>query len=548
MVYRARELELGRIVGPRILHAGLGGDPQLVERFRREAKAAGGLPHPAIVRVYQLGSAGGVHFISQEFVEGGSLAEWLHTQPRPAPRRAVEILLPVVEAVSSAHDRGILHRDLKPGNILLSSDGAPRLTDFGLARLSSLARMTRTGTMMGTPSYMAPEQIDGRRDEVGPWSDVYALGAILYTMLAGHPPFAGNGLEDLFRKVLRESAAPPSATSSRIVPRLDEICLACLAKKAQDRPANAGVLAKRLREYLDAARVASPGPPPPAPVQDGVRLPPGWTDLGRNAQGHRQARRPQDGGEMIWIPEGGFEMGSPADVADASVEADERPSRRVHVRGFWIDRCEVTWRQWDSFDRQAASPIRPERPEWAADDHPVVNVSWDEARAYCAWVGGDLPTEAQWERAARGAGGRRYPWGDDPPGAGHANRADRRALEHPTAWPWSTGSTRDAIDRSTTAGPSPPPPVRTPAARLPFGVLDLSGNVWEWCSDWYDAGAYGRGTDRDPVGPATGTTRVRRGGSWVDRPPGLRAADRYYLAPASRAAHIGFRCVVRPAP
>jgi hypothetical protein len=250
VVYRAWHLRLHRPVALKMLLAGAHAQSAERERLLREAEAVAGLSHPNIVQVYEVGDVDGRPYFTMELVEGGSLAQKLAGAPQPAGRAAA-LLVPIAEAVRVAHEGGIVHRDLKPGNILLTPDGTPKVSDFGLARrLESGGGLTLSGEPVGTPSYMAPEQARGQRDAIGPATDVYALGAILYELLTGRPPFrAGVPLETL-RQVLADEPVPPSRLNPGVPRDLETVCLKCLEKEPQRRYASARALAEDLRRYL----------------------------------------------------------------------------------------------------------------------------------------------------------------------------------------------------------------------------------------------------------------------------------------------------------
>ncbi|MGH7137521.1 MAG: protein kinase domain-containing protein, partial [Pirellulales bacterium] len=209
VVFKARQTRLNRTVAVKMILAGELADQDDVRRFLSEAEAAAGLDHPGIVPVYECGQIDGQHFFSMGFVEGQSLAALLAAGPLP-PRKAAELISQVADAVDYAHQRGVIHRDLKPGNILLDQDGHPRVTDFGLAkRVTADSGLTRTGQALGTPSYMPPEQASGKLEAIGRAADVYALGAVLYAALTGRPPFqAATPLDTILQVLEQEPVAP----------------------------------------------------------------------------------------------------------------------------------------------------------------------------------------------------------------------------------------------------------------------------------------------------------------------------------------------------
>jgi tRNA A-37 threonylcarbamoyl transferase component Bud32 len=260
VVYKARHLKLDRVVALKMILAGAHAGAQELARFRTEAEAVARLHHPNIVQIYEIGEEGGKPFLSLEYVEGGSLERKLNGTPLP-PRAAAELVEKLARAVAAAHERGVIHRDLKPGNVLLAADGTPKVTDFGLAKkLDDLAGATQSGAILGTPSYMAPEQAGGRSKEIGPAADVYALGAILYECLTGRPPFkAATALETILEVLEREPVAP--RLLSPVVPRdLETICLKCLEKLSARRYADAAALADDLGHWLRDEPIAARRP------------------------------------------------------------------------------------------------------------------------------------------------------------------------------------------------------------------------------------------------------------------------------------------------
>jgi hypothetical protein len=217
------------------------------------------LQHPNIVQIHEVGDCAGQPFFSLELCEGGSLADQLDGTPW-APERAARLVETLARAMDAAHGRGVVHRDLKPANVLLTADGQPKVTDFGLAkRLDQGQGQTRTGAVMGTPSYMAPEQAGGKARAVGPAADVYALGAILYELLTGRPPFKGPTPLDTVLMVLGEEAVAPRQLQPKVPRDLETVCLRCLEKEPGRRYASAAALAEDLRRFLGGEPIlASP--------------------------------------------------------------------------------------------------------------------------------------------------------------------------------------------------------------------------------------------------------------------------------------------------
>jgi tetratricopeptide (TPR) repeat protein/predicted Ser/Thr protein kinase len=254
VVYRARHRGLNRLVALKVIRGDAFARPDLLRRFRTEAEAVARLRHEHIVQVYDVGEIGGQPFVALELLEGGTLAAKLAGTPQP-DRQAAEMARALARAVHAAHRAGIVHRDLKPLNVLLDEAGRPKVADFGLAkRLEAESGQTQSGQVIGTPSYMAPEQAGGR-GAVGPAADVYALGAILYEMLTGRPPFKGPTPQATIHQVLHDDPVPPSRLQPRVSRDLETVCLKCLAKDPHRRYASAADLAADLDRFLDGRPV-----------------------------------------------------------------------------------------------------------------------------------------------------------------------------------------------------------------------------------------------------------------------------------------------------
>ncbi len=247
VVYRARQVRLERAVALKMILSGGHASASERERFRTEAEAIARLQHPNIVQIYEVGEHEGLPFFSLELCPGGSLARKLGEGPLP-PKEAAALAEKLSRAMQAAHAKGVVHRDLKPGNVLMAEDGTPKVTDFGLAKKMEEAGKTVTGAVMGTPSYVAPEQAEGRKD-VGPAADVYALGAILYQCLTGRPPFKAATSLDTIRQVVHEEPVAVSQLNAKVPCDLETICLKYLQKAPGRRYATAGELADDLGRF-----------------------------------------------------------------------------------------------------------------------------------------------------------------------------------------------------------------------------------------------------------------------------------------------------------
>jgi len=257
VVYKARQRDLDRLVAVKMVLPSHLAPAGQVERFRAEARAAAKLRHPHIVHVYEAGEVAGHHYFAMELVTGPSLAAHGKRQ-RATPEHAAELVAKIARAVGHLHAHGIVHRDLKPSNILLRESGQPCVTDFGLVKvLEADSGITATGSILGTPSYMAPEQAAGRVADVGPLSDVYSLGAILYELITGRPPFQEKSALDTLVQVLEGEPQSPSRLNPSVPKALESICLKCLSKDPGDRYPSAEALAEDLERFLDGDAVAA---------------------------------------------------------------------------------------------------------------------------------------------------------------------------------------------------------------------------------------------------------------------------------------------------
>lgn len=514
-VWRARDSLSGNEVAIKVLHPELAGDSIRRQRFFRGARIMAELAHPLVVNIREREvEDDGFFYFVMDFVAGGNLQDAVIEQ-RVKREHAVPIILSVGEALAEAHRRGHVHRDVKPVNILLTASGAPRLTDFDLVTGQDTTGGTRTGAL-GTFIYAAPEMME-RPQDADARADVYGLGMTMAFVLHGDrlPRRALTARE----RFIEELGCPPT---------LKTVLKRATAEDAEDRYSDAAAFCEALRATESLGSF---------PVASNLRKDaPERTTSGVTATEAMEAPfvEPVTGIRFLWVPGGRFWMGSGADEEDAF--AYEKPRHWVEVSGYWLAETPVTNRQYEVFLRE-----RPGSREsrWRKDrkynqpEQPVVGVSWLEAREFCQWLSErsakrmELPTEAQWERAARGDDGRKYPWGGNEP---DPTRAHYGKGLHDA--PIAVGS--------------------LPAGRGPYGHLELAGNVWEWCRDVWDGRAYEKRGEMsvDPEEPNADddpeVARACRGGAFGYEPRYLRSAfrDRYL---ADDARHVlGFRVAALP--
>jgi formylglycine-generating enzyme required for sulfatase activity len=358
---------------------------------------------------------------------------------------------------------------------------------------------------------MPPEAFKGERLEQ---SDIWSVGVILHQMLTGRVPFDGPDMAAIMGAIILGEAPPlPTGIPSR--------ARAVVETALRKEPAKRYASCRAMFEALSGSAQPAAGQTTPgrgSVPQERVRVSPSPAQpkpVSTPAPGAAKVN-PIDGAEMVYVAAGDFTMGS--DDYDS-----EKPPHKVYLDGYWIYKNPVTVAQYRAFCNTTGHAM-PFRPDWGwRDDHPVVCVTWDDATAYAKWSHASLPTEAQWEKAARGTDGRAYPWG---------NKWDPSRCAHSESKLGDLGSTK--------------PVGSYPTGASPYGALDMAGNVWEWCADWYDVSYYKSSPASNPAGPTSGGYRVVRGGSWdVVNTAIFRAAGRRGINPALSYDYYGFRCVVR---
>jgi serine/threonine protein kinase len=261
-------------------------------RFHREGRLSARLDHPNIVRIYDYSEHEGRFYFSMEFLEGGSLKDRIRAGGESTPEEIAELLATLADAVQYAHDQGVVHRDLKPSNVLFTRDGRPKIADFGMAKRldGNATRLTQSHTIIGTANYMAPEQAAGRGKNATPQTDVYALGAILYEVLTGQPPFNSEDWMEILLQVRTQPPIPPALRRPGVPEALDRLCLRCLEKEPEKRPATAAVLAQELRQIRDRCSASLAAEAPESTSSDTVTL-----SLSKSAHQIEADRHPASG-------------------------------------------------------------------------------------------------------------------------------------------------------------------------------------------------------------------------------------------------------------
>ena len=553
-VYLGSHLTLERPVAIKFLHSYIEQDADLLSRFHREARVVAGLRHPNIVQIFDFDSTDGHPYIVMEYLKGPTLANYLRRMherhERIPPHQVARLLKGLTAALDYAHEQGVIHRDIKPGNILLNSradeisfdkpltnDVEAILTDFGLVRIVDATSQTASGMVSGTPMYMSPEQARG--DKTDHRTDIYSLGVVLYEMLAGRVPFEADSTMTILHMQIN-SPPPPipgvpgavQAVMNRALTKNPEERYQTSREMAVDFYLAIGVTAQAetIREALpEHIAATAPAPvsinekPARSPIWIGVgifsliclialavgafRLLPRLTNSIIPTEGavteiaeptlstapSVTADLPEAAG-MVEIKAGNYEVGrAPADDYHSSVRA-------ISLNGLWIDQFQTTNNQYQLFvDATGAQAAQ----EVGAENNPVRGVTWDQATAYCSWAKKRLPTEAEWEAAGRGPGTapQLYPWGTDDTAGGQV----------------STLPNQDTYEVGTLA-----------FNQSLSGVFDMVGNIWEWVGE--------------PYSPVQDGFKVLRGGRF-----GLPVLDLAYRLPVAPddtryVKYAGFRC------
>jgi formylglycine-generating enzyme required for sulfatase activity len=563
--------------------------------LKQELKTAARIIHPNVVKVLGLEEYDGHFFIVMEYIQGKNLEQLLaeSKERKLKETEIIDIMQQMAQGLLETHKNNIIHRDIKPANIMVTPGGQVKILDFGISYQVTLSMTQLVGEhqWMGTWPYMAPEQLTTRYGREDNQVDIWGFGVTMYQLLNGELPFRDKdqikdinekpfeleGVSDQIRNIVMKCLekdrkkrwqnmeevldALKSISSGTRKPvkkkRIEPVDNKPQPKpptkkippdKSEDYPevpADVPATTKKTQKIAKKRRIESvDNKPQPKPSTKKEKIPPdkkedfpqvkGAKKVYKNKQGFTEADY-GDGIIMVYIPPGEFKMGS-------NNYDDEKPPHSVYLDGYWIGKFEVTVSQFKIFVNDTGYVTEAEssggayawtgliRKKWKQkkgvnwknpgfeqeDNHPVVCISWNDVNKYCKWLSKKkgltfkLPTEAQWEKAARGTGSRKYPWGNKEPDKKLAN------------FKFNVGKTT--------------PVDSYPKGVSPYGLLDMAGNVWEWCQDWYDENYYQSSLDKNPKGPKSGSNRVIRGGSWYYYARFLRCAGRDFDGPSISAS------------
>ena len=494
VVYKVQDNLLAQIIALKTLLPAFVKHQEALTRFINEVKVSLMLNHPNIIRVYDIRQKDIIYYMTMQYIDGFSLFDWMQENPQRDLGQVLNVLKKICDGLDYAHQKGTFHRDIKPANIMMTKEGGVFLLDFGLAKLTDgMGNLTRLGGA-GTPNYMAPEQKRG--GDIDQRTDIFSVGVLAFEMFTGELPkltmasvLNKNLNENVDQVLTKAMASDPSERYGNVLTFIEDMEEALATKKVlprqkEDQDAEADTL-------LDVNEAIIPPDTGPAPNPESIV-------------------------NMNIVSAGHFWMGS---SLEEGKNETEKPRHRLFLATYYIDKYPVTNKAYGAFIKETGYPEPPlwSNPQFSHPSQPVVGVTWFDALEYSKWANKRLPTEAEWEKAAKGQENFIYPWGNE----------------------FSNGMANiDSImDRTS-------PVDQFDGGISPYGCLDMIGNVWEWCTDWFDDRYYAMSPTENPTGPQVGTKKVLRGGGWDTIYLNARNAFRFFAEPSTSSTNIGFRCVV----
>ncbi|MBW2118000.1 MAG: SUMF1/EgtB/PvdO family nonheme iron enzyme [Deltaproteobacteria bacterium] len=575
-VWKAKS-SMGDIVALKILNPQVLDNARVVKKFFHEAMILAKLDHPNICKLMEFFPDGNNYAIVMEYIEGLELKKLLKDQEGQLPLdQANKIARQSLAAFQYAHENGILHRDIKPGNIMIDKNGDSKIMDFGIAKISTTASHDTAAKMLSV-HYVPPERFDPKKI-IDARSDIYSLALVFYELFTGRRAFMVEETSQIMFCHLNEIPDSPEKYRPDMPHEISQAISRALEKDPDDRFKDFKEFQQAMEGAMpipdDATQAVDIGTIKPEPVSEvdfekkkkkspvlmitsiavvvialfvggyfaynkyfsgGPQPGTGPEATVTETEPGKPAELPygKDKSIMIVIPKGEFEMGSDKYSA-------EKPVQKIYMDNYYIDKFLVTNAQFQKFAEETGYVTDAEKagggmvrigrrwkkikgatwkmpdgltPIEGQENHPVSQVSYNDASAYCKWAEKDLPTEAQWEKAARGTDGRVYPWGNHDPDDTMANF--------------------DNLIGGTTAVKS------YEKGKSPYGVHDAAGNVYQWCKDWYGTG---QRAEKNPSGPASGKEHVVKGGSFIEGTESLRSSNRDRYKPDYSGYLFGFRC------